>query len=631
MLNLSLAQADIVNTDMYKAIQVLASAGSGKTRVLTERVRFLLQNTKKEGVIALTFTNKAAEEMATRLEDCEQAEDRAWIATIHSVAQRVLEKYGHTVGLPPELHIYDRDQDRMEVFLQSLRDEGVDIDTYLEGSNSGERKERKKILQSYMDIFSKIKRELLTEFDVAEQYPDGNIWKVFQDYQSALLNSGGIDYDDILVYAHKILLTHDWVAKIYRSQYKHICVDEAQDLNRAQYEFIKALCGDAIQSVLMVGDPNQMIYGFNGSSKDFFCNDFIADFRPQVFELKENYRSSKAVIRAANKLRPGAQVELDYALEGKVEIIHFTTEEDEAEWISASIERLLSQKFDNEIEGEISLDKMVVIARNRFVFGKFEDSLKEKGIPFSLRKGERQLERATVFGKILDYAVRLKINSKDWVDGRKLCSVLDIPEPKEWGDDVLSAISENALSLNDENAKLYSSLIGEINQLDAEEPNIRKFIDKFKAKLDAISQESECLTDAKSEELRLSHAELDEFGQSWTLFKRKGLGSSLAAFRNALALGQLVDTGPDKGLTLSTVHTMKGLEKDIVFLMGMCEGVFPDYRAQTPKEIDEERNSAFVAITRAKRWLFITYPKQRMMPWGDRRFQRVSRFVIEIE
>ena len=631
MLNLSLAQAEIVNTEIYKAIQVLASAGSGKTRVLTERVRFLLQNTKKEGVIALTFTNKAAEEMASRLEDCEQAEDRVWIATIHSVAQRVLEKYGHTVGLPSDLHIYDRDQDRMEVFLQSLRDEGVDIDTYLEGSNSGERKERKKILQNYMDIFSKIKRELLTEFDVSEQYPNGNIWKVFQDYQSALLNSGGIDYDDILVYAHKILLTHDWVAKIYRSQYKHICVDEAQDLNRAQYEFIKALCGDAIQSVLMVGDPNQMIYGFNGSSKDFFCRDFIADFSPQVFELKENYRSSKAVIRAANKLRPGAQEVLDYALEGKVEITPFPTEEDEAEWISASIEQLLSQKFHSEIEGEISLDKMVVIARNRFVFGKLEDALKEKGIPFSLRKGERQLERSTAFGKILDYAVRLKINSKDWVDGRKLCAVLDIPEPKEWGDDVLSIISENAQSRGDENAELYSSLIGEINQLDAEEPNIRKFIDKFKSALDVLSQESECLSDAKSEELRLSHAELDEFVQSWTLFKRKGLGSSLASFRNALALGQLADTGSDSGLTLSTVHTMKGLEKDIVFLMGMCEGVFPDYRAQKQSEIDEERNSAFVAITRAKRWLFITYPRQRMMPWGDRRFQRVSRFVTEIE
>ena len=282
MMNLSSSQAQIVEAPLGQAIQVLASAGSGKTRVLTERVRFILQNTKKESVIALTFTNKAAEEMSGRLDDCDQAEDRAWITTIHSVAQRILEKYGHTVGLPTELHIYDRDKDRMEVFLQSLRDDGVDIDDYLNISDSRERRSREKNLQAYMDIFSRIKRELLTESDISDQYPNNNIWKVFQDYQASLINSGGIDYDDILVYAHKILLTHDWIAKIYRAQYKHICVDEAQDLNKAQYEFIKALCGDVIRSVLMVGDPNQMIYGFNGSSKEYLCTFFLEDFSPPL-------------------------------------------------------------------------------------------------------------------------------------------------------------------------------------------------------------------------------------------------------------------------------------------------------------------------------------------------------------
>jgi DNA helicase-2/ATP-dependent DNA helicase PcrA len=129
-----------------------------------------------------------------------------------------------------------------------------------------------------MDIFSKIKRELLTESGISSIYPNNNIWKKFQDYQQSLLNSGGIDYDDILIYAHKILLTHEWIAKIYRSKYKHICVDEAQDLNKTQYEFIKVLCGDVIKSVLMVGDPNQMIYGFNGSSDRYLNEEFIHDF-----------------------------------------------------------------------------------------------------------------------------------------------------------------------------------------------------------------------------------------------------------------------------------------------------------------------------------------------------------------
>ncbi len=631
MLNLSPSQAQIVNSPLDKAIQVLASAGSGKTRVLTERVRHILKSTRKDGIIALTFTNKAAEEMSSRLADCDKAEDRTWIATIHSVAQRILEKYGHTVGLPTELHIYDRDKDRMEVFMQSLRDEGVDIDEYLNISDARELKSREKNLQSYMDIFSKIKRELLTELDVAELYPNNNIWKVFQDYQDSLINSGGIDYDDILVYAHRILLTHDWIAKIYRSQYKHVCVDEAQDLNKAQYEFIKALCGDAIRSVFMVGDPNQMIYGFNGSSMDYLCKHFVEDFSPQQFALKENFRSTKAVIRAANKLKPDSQTVIEYALEGGVRISEFDNEDAEADAVVSTIQHLLNLKNHDEIEGEISLDKMVVIARNRFVFSKLENSLKTKEIPYSLRKGERQLEPSTKFGKVLDYAVRIKLNPKDWVDGKKLCQVLNISEPESWNMDILSKLADQVSSLNDNNTELLAKLLSAIDGLDTDSPKIPKFVKDFNSYLTSLVENQSDIPDEKSEDIKLSLEELNEFNGAWTRFKRKGLGDSLVAFRNALALGQLSENSIDNGLTLSTVHTMKGLEKDIVFLIGMCEGVFPDYRANSTKELDEERNNAFVAVTRAKRWLYISYPKQRLMPWGDVKFQRKSRFIVEIE
>ncbi|EUD07296.1 ATP-dependent helicase [Providencia alcalifaciens] len=631
MLNLSESQAQIVNASLANPIQVLASAGSGKTRVLTERVRYILDNTKRDGIIALTFTNKAAEEMTARLADCDDAEDRAWIATIHSVAQRILEKYGHTVGLPTELYIYDRDKDRMEVFMQSLRDDGVDIDEYLNIADSKELRNREKNLQDYMDIFSKIKRELLTELEVAELYPNSNIWKVFQDYQSSLINSGGIDYDDILVYAHRILLTHEWIAKVYRSKYKHVCVDEAQDLNQAQYEFIKALCGDVIKSVLMVGDPNQMIYGFNGSSKDYLCTHFVDDFSPQKFELKENYRSTKAVIRAANRLKQDSQKEIEYALEGKINISEFDTEEAEADYVTSTIQYLLSLQSHDEIEGELSLDKMVVIARNRFVFSKLERSLKEKSIPYSLRKGERQLEPSTTFGKVLDYALRIKLNPKDWVDGKKLCQVLSIAEPESWTSETLLSMAAQVSFVKGERAELLSKLLSAIDGLDIENPKIPKLVQEFNDYLTSLVENQSEVPDDKSEDVKLSLEELKEFSGMWTRFKRKGFGDSLVAFRNALALGQLSESSIDEGLTLSTVHTMKGLEKDIVFLIGMCEGVFPDYRARTAKELDEERNNAFVAVTRAKRWLYVSYPKQRMMPWGDLRFQQKSRFISEIE
>ena len=391
------------------------------------------------------------------------------------------------------------------------------------------------------------------------------------------------------------------------------------------------LCGDVIKSVLMVGDPNQMIYGFNGSSKDYLCTHFVEDFTPQKFELKENYRSTKAVIRAANKLRPGSQTEIDYALEGGIKISEFDSEENEAAAIVATIKNLLDLKVHDEIEGEISLGNMVVIGRNRFVFSKLEKCLQDNSIPYSLRKGERQLEPSTRFGKVLDYAIRVKLNSKDWVDGKKLCQVLGISEPDNWSKNVLQNLAVKISLSSDDYSEIFQKLLSAIDNLDVDNPKLPKLVKDFNALLSSLVENQDGASDERTEDVKLSLEELDEFNRTWTRFKRKGLGDSLVAFRNALALGQLSDNALDDGLTLSTVHTMKGLEKDIVFLIGMCEGVFPDYRANTTEALDEERNNAFVAVTRAKRWLYVSYPKQRMMPWGDLKFQRKSRFVAEIE
>lgn len=630
MINLSAAQKKIVTSPIGTPLQILASAGSGKTRVLTERIRFILENTKKDRIIALTFTNKAAEEMQERLADVDEIENRAWISTVHSIAQRVLEQYGHTIGLPSELHIYDRDKDRMEVFLQSLRDEGVDIDNYLNIDDSRERKNRQQVMQNYMDTFSVIKRELLSQEEVEERFSvESGIWKIYQDYQDALLASGGIDYDDILIYAHKLLLTQEWIADLYRTKYKHLCVDEAQDLNKAQYEFINAFCGEKIKSVLMVGDPNQMIYGFNGSSEVFLTTHFVLDYQPFQFKLTENYRSTKAVIGVANKIKPNSQTEHEMALEGHFYKQACDDEYFEAQWIVNCISELIKIEKHHEIEEKISLENMVVIARNRFVFNALSDCLENNGIAFHFKKGERQTEPTSMFGKVLDFAIRLKLNPKDWVDGKKLCSLLKITPPQQWGgESLLSSWSAKVKGTSIPFAQLQSELLAMIAELDSAEPNIPKFCKGFANKLTQLANKSG--TEEDKNEIERSLKELDEFRNCWTRFKSKGLGSSLQAFRNAYALGQLSESAQGKGVTLSTVHTMKGLEKDIVFLIGMCEGVFPDYRAKTTQEVEEERNSAFVAVTRARRWLYITYPQRRTMPWGDIRQQTPSRFIRDL-
>lgn len=629
MIKLSLHQERIVKVPLFEAVQVLASAGSGKTRVLTERVRFILENTKKEGVIALTFTNKAAEEMQNRLSDCDKTANRAWVATIHSVAERILRQYGHTIGLPRELHVYERDKDRMEVFIQSLRDDWVNMDEYLNIDDEG-KKDRERILREYMNTFSIIKRELLTEEDVEGRFPgEPGLWEIFQDYQNALLDSGGIDYDDILVYAHRLLLNHDWIADIYRARYKHLCVDEAQDLNLLQYEFIKALCGDSITSVMMVGDPDQMIYGFNGSSSDYLCKHFVRDFSAARYELKENYRSSRQVINAANKLKPGSQEGKKFALKGRVYVKSLSDEAEEANWIVSSIKKLIDLGRHEEIEGNISLDHMVVIARNRFVFPSLQKALDENSIPSFLRKTERMPEPVSLFGKILDYGIRVKLNPGDWVDGKKLCCLLGLTPPRKWRDeDILKDWSQKVVDADIPLANLYSDLLLDIHQLDSHEPNINKFKRSFYDKLTVLAKSKIAYTS----EIERSMEELEEFHKNWTGFKKRGLGASLQSFRNALALGQLAEEELTDGrLTLSTVHTMKGLEKDIVFVMAMCEGVFPDYRAKPGKEMDEERNNAFVAVTRARRWLYITYPEKRTMPWGKEQKQSESRFIGEIK
>ena len=379
----------------------------------------------------------------------------------------------------------------------------------------------------------------------------------------------------------------------------------------------------------MVGDPNQMIYGFNGSSTSYLCERFVEDFRPQQFELKKNYRCSKAVIQAANKLKMNSQNEHEAALPGRFTIEPCENEFVEAAWVVSQIKNILSLQTTDEIEGEINLNKMVVIARNRFVFSALQKKLNEENILYTMKKGERLAEPGSLFGKVLDFGVRLRLNPKDWIDGKKLCAALGIKTPSEWGDG--SVLGKLAKSISCSKIIFFElpELLLAIQTMDVDQPNIPKFFKTFNEKLTSFAQHD--IDDTDKLELERSIDELNEFKRCWTRFKEKGLGDSLLAFRNAMALGQLSEDVGRDGLVLSTVHTMKGLEKDIVFIIGMCEGVFPDYRAKRPVDINEERNNAFVAVTRAKRWLYMSYPKSRTMPWGDNKNQDQSRFLTEIQ
>lgn len=629
--NLSLAQEKIVIAPTGKAMQVLASAGSGKTRVLTERVRYIIQNSNRGHVVALTFTNKAADEMLERLDDGIEVRERCWISTIHSVAQRVLDSYGYMIGLPKELHIFERDQDRMEVFLHSLRERGVNIDDYLNVDDEREKKSREKIMGRYLTVFSHIKRELLNEDDVQVKYSESpRMWNIYQDYQSALLESGGVDFDDILLYAHKILLNQDSVARIYQKKYIALFVDEAQDLNRAQYEFIKAFCGGRINDIMMVGDSNQMIYGFNGSSSDYFLKEFKKDFNPETYKLTENYRSSREVIALANKIKPGSQVGVNAALTGHKVFAALPDEASEASWVCDNIEKLLMLKAHPEIEDGIDFSSIVVIGRNRFVFKCIEEEMNKRKLPYYLKNSERNEQPFSLIGKVIDLALRVKINPRDWVDGKKLFSIigLNIKLDASYSYvlvDICKLVESNIVK--DKNLILL--VLHSVDMLELDSPNFMKFCSYLKSELKDLGSKTQDFN--AEEDIATGIKDIEQLNSMWIRFKRKGLGTSILSFRNALALGQLNEDSMKKGIMLSTVHTMKGLEKDIVFLVGMCEGVFPDYRARSVADLEEERNNVFVAVTRSRRWIYISYPEKRMMPWGDFKYHSASRFFVEMK
>ena len=283
----------------------------------------------------------------------------------------------------------------------------------------------------------------------------------------------------------------------------------------------------------------------------------------------------------------------------------------------------------NEIEGGISLDKIVIIGRTKFVLDKVAEELSKNNLSYYFKKSERNVENLSRFGKVLNYAINIKLNPKNWIDAQKLFNTLSIEIGKK--DEFLLDDFIQKITIENIEQALFKELLSKVNELNPSEPNIPKLVKDMIIYLGSMANDSNNEMSKQDEYLISNSNELESLNRKWTKFKRKGLGNSLSAFKNAISLGKLNDDSNEQGITLSTVHTMKGLEKDIVFLIGMCEGIFPYYLATTPDEIEEEKNNAFVAITRAKRWLFISYPKTRKMPWGDVKTQRKSRFLDNIK
>lgn len=601
-INLSPKQQNIVDLN-EGAFLVLASAGSGKTRVLTERIK-RLSETVDGKILAITFTNKAANEIRERLGTSDKIRKNVFVGTFHSFCQSILELRFKLLGYNRMPHIFEDDSDRLELIKQAIKSVPYFESIYTEL----EPKKKNEYTYNALQFISTVKRDLLSAEELAENSENNEYQYLFETYQDILKSNNAIDFDDIIRLVYELFTNNSSVANLYRKAYSHVCIDECQDLNKLQYFLLKALSGEEIKNIMMVGDPNQSIYGFNGSASSYMQEDFVSDYHSKIITLDENYRCSKSVIEASNTLMNLYVEAANYVINGEFVIYPAESEIDEAQIVFSKIHELIQLKKHSDIEGEITYDKISILARNKFVFKHIEEMLTNEKIPFYYKSGNVGIKFSSPLMKIIDLYFRIKINPLDKLHQKSLQNILKV-------DDILSSNE-----LNESKFPIASSIKDIVNELS---------IDNFHLKIKVLSTlfENANLSD---DEKKMTLDEMNDFANQLTLYKKQYIKPTLEGFKSAIALGLTnISNNKESGVCLSTVHTMKGQESEIVFLIGMDDGTFPDFRAVNKggDELQQEKNNTYVAFTRAKRFLYVTYPKKRLMPWGDYKARTISRFL----
>jgi DNA helicase-2/ATP-dependent DNA helicase PcrA len=613
--NLSSKQLEIVNHDKGP-ILVRAGPGSGKTRVLTERVRRLvLNNSGPFKILCLTFTNKAANEMADRLEDIKNLNERVYIGTIHKFCFELLQSKGNRVGITGAIHLFERHQDRIQVLNQGI----------LKNNNSyfGIKFQNDKEIENFLnEKLGKI-HEFKSSFTPPEYVKDSHEREIYEWYNSELRNSNAIDYDDILFLTYQMFCENPKILDFVRRQYEYLCIDEAQDLNQAQYSIIKLIFNQEHNNIMMVGDPNQAIFSWNGADSKFM-DQFIKDFNPVEKNLNENYRCSKAVVKLGEKLS-GVKNSYDtLPIVGESLLIIGENEDDEAIKVIDFLEDLIINGH-KEI-GKISPENCALIARSRYVFLKIKEKLEDRDIKYQfVTTNQNEFESDLI--KDFDLCLRILSNPRDHLHYSLLC--------KRWNLDIFNDLKINKFENDIDIFSLREVLLdkSKLVVLDAIQKiseNLPKF--KLEGAINILTQYSNIIKD--DEERLLVFEDILELERKYLYYLKSDEGNThlLGIFLSQLALDASAKY-TKKGISLLTVHSAKGLEFDVVVIMGMVEGIFPDYRAvkNGPNAIQEEQREAFVSVTRSKRIIAFSYPKYKMMPWGDKKQQIPSRFLKRME
>lgn len=617
----------VVNTD--GPCLVIAGAGSGKTKVLTHKIAYLLEekDVKPWNILAITFTNKAANEMKERVENLvgEAAKDM-WIGTFHSICVKILRRFIDRIGFDHSFVIFDT-SDQRTLIKECLKDLQIDDKMFTD------RIVQFEISNAKNDMKEPEEYEAISKGD----YRKEKIASVYRLYQKRLKENNAIDFDDIINYTIKIFKENEDVLEYYTNKFNYILVDEYQDTNKSQFTLIRLLA-DAHGNITVVGDNDQGIYSFRGADISNILN-FEKDFKgTKIIKLEQNYRCTQNILNAANSVIKNNEVKYKKKLwteneEGSLPTFHVSDDEyDEGRYIVEEINHLRREEY-------YKYSDFAVLYRMNSQSRAIEEILRREDIPYKIVGGLKFYERKEI-KDIIAY-LRLINNTSDNLALKRI-----INEPKrgigKTSLDKIQAISEQT------GIPMYE-IIKEADQygLARVHANAQNFITVIE---DLISKKDEytitelikhtlketgytkALEDENSIEAENRIENLEEFLTVAVQFEEEEAENDLSSFLEGITLSSDIDgmDEEEESVTLMTLHSAKGLEFPVVFLVGMEEGIFPGYKSiGEPKELEEERRLCYVGITRAKSNLYLTCSRQRTM-FGSTSCNPVSRFVKEI-
>ena len=608
---------------------VIAGAGSGKTKVLTHKIAYLMHNVgvKPWNILAITFTNKAANEMKERVEKLvgEVAKDM-WIGTFHSICVRILRRYIDRIGFTSSFVIFDT-SDQRTIVKQCIKQLELDDKIFTD--------------RSVLSEISNAKNEMLEPADYAlranGEYRKETIAEVYKMYQKKLKDNNAVDFDDIINYTIKILSENPDVLEYYSNKFEYVLVDEYQDTNKAQFTLVSMLAA-RFGNITAVGDNNQGIYSFRGADITNILN-FERDFPgTKIIKLEQNYRCTQNILDAANAVIKNNESKYEKNLwtqnnKGDLPyVFRGDTEYDEANFIVEQIRRLKREEY-------LDYNDFTVLYRMNSQSRSIEDILRREDIPYKIVGGLKFYERKEI-KDIIAY-LRLIENTADNLSLQRI-----INEPKRGIgktslDNIEAVANQNDISMYEviKRADAFGlnrvyvnsrDFINQIEELRSKKDTlIISELIKETLRITGYSKALE-LEDTTEAENRLEN--LDEFLTVAIEFEEELADNTLADFLEGITLSSDIDNTDEteNSVTLMTLHSAKGLEFPVVFLVGMEEGIFPGYKSiGEQKELEEERRLCYVGITRAKQHLFLTCARQRTI-FGSTSCNQVSRFVKEI-